>query len=106
MIAADVSPCDLGWRRCPSAFATLPRSNRSWISFWLDVAQIATDEHHWHFVRGGGSRKVPAVYLAVRLKPGGPWDWSRDLREPEQTSSSRQFRSSTYGSPTSGVFDF
>ena len=26
-------------------------------------------------------RKVPPVYFVVRLARGGPWDWSRDLRE-------------------------
>ncbi len=25
--------------------------------------------------------KVPPVYFVVRLKRGGPWDWSRDMRE-------------------------
>ncbi len=24
---------------------------------------------------------VPGVFFAVRLERGGPWDWSRDLRE-------------------------
>jgi uncharacterized protein YciI len=26
-------------------------------------------------------RKVSLVFFAVRLERGGPWDWSRDLRE-------------------------
>src|SRR5205807_8360103 len=28
-------------------------------------------------------RKVPVVFYAVRLERGGPWDWSRDLREQD-----------------------
>lgn len=26
---------------------------------------------------------VPGVFFAVRLERGGPWDWSRDLRQQE-----------------------
>jgi hypothetical protein len=30
-----------------------------------------------------GIRKVQSVFFAVRLERGGPWDWSRDLREQD-----------------------
>ena len=49
------------------------------------MAQTATNEHHWLAspvlisFAAGARRKVPRVYFAVRLKRGGPWQWSRDL---------------------------
>ena len=34
---------------------------------------------------------VSAVFFAVRLERGGPWDWSRDLREQDGWDEHAQF---------------
>lgn len=36
-------------------------------------------------------RKVVVVFFAVRLERGGPWDWSRDLREQDGWDAHAQF---------------
>jgi hypothetical protein len=53
--------------------------------------------------------KVPVVFFAVRLERGGPWDWSRDLREQDGWDEHARFMDSlvddgfiVLGGPLSG----
>ena len=39
-------------------------------------------------------RRVLLVFFAVRLERGGPWDWSRDLREQDGWDEHAQFMDS------------
>jgi hypothetical protein len=47
----------------------------------------------------GARRNVSVVFFAVRLKRGGPWDWSRDLREQDGWDEHARFMDSSASRP-------
>jgi uncharacterized protein YciI len=77
--------------RTPQPAAPRALHGQDEIRLWLEdtcardmthaVQRAVADAHGAAFTEFG--RKVRGVYFAVRLERGGPWEWSRDLRQQD-----------------------